>query len=177
MNLGISVPSILSVDSQKAMSLRIINKNVNILCDEKGKELFLFPKNTLMDKICCDSWGEIMRYMKYHPYIVGLRTKKYVGYRPIKIHEFNVDHFINYYYENDGLHSMLQYNCPGDPILSVDGHYMRLFGSDICCSIEYKKVKLSSNDIVFMNNTTILSSIVLIKSRSQYNYVIFVPCD
>ena len=59
-----------------------------VISDNNGKQMFQFPKNTLLDNILIDLWNNIMRYYTT-PFAVGLRNKTYPGYRLVTEDDVN----------------------------------------------------------------------------------------
>jgi hypothetical protein len=64
-------------------------KNVNKLRDRNGKQILRYPKNTLLDDIIADLWGEIEKYLSCSPFMFGISGDVYPGYREMTKGEFN----------------------------------------------------------------------------------------
>lgn len=98
-----------------------INK---VLCDSKGKTILIFPFDTLLDNVIMDLWSHVMRYLVLRPYIIGDVRIKYPGYHPVTNEEFNMENFLNYYFENNGIRFKAEYDLYAKQFLLVGTKYL-----------------------------------------------------
>lgn len=68
--------------------IRISETTLKIIYGHHDNQLVKFHKGTTLDNIIPDLWSVIVTYMQY-PFIVGLSSEKYDGYRPLTEIEFN----------------------------------------------------------------------------------------
>jgi hypothetical protein len=65
-------------------------ENFHKLCDQNGKQILRYPKNTLLDGIISDLWkGEIRKYLSCPPFMFGTTENVYPGYRKMTNDEFH----------------------------------------------------------------------------------------
>lgn len=83
------------------MSISIVDKRT--IHDKNGKKILNIPINSLLNNIIIDLWGDIVRYMDYYPFIIGIDKPHY---RKITLDEFeNMKiKFMEYYWKNNGVH-------------------------------------------------------------------------
>lgn len=112
---------------KKRMYLTITQKHTNVIKDSKGNKLYKFPCNTLLDDILIDLWSEIIKYMYYHQYALGIHNKTHIGYRKMTKDEFDSHkvNFLNYYWMNKGIYSLDDLGSSENKFLTVDGHYIK----------------------------------------------------
>lgn len=81
--------------------LTIVNKRS--IYDKNGKKLLTIPQDTSLDKIIIDLWSVIIKYLDYHPFIIGINVP---GYRRMTFGEFDdmKTKFVNYNKDNNGIY-------------------------------------------------------------------------
>ena len=128
-------------------------RKINILYNSTNDNILKYPSDTLLDKIFIDLWDEIIRYINFHPFVLGDNETKYFGYRLMKTEEFNQykDKFIAYYFQNEKtIYSLKEWGA--ENTLLVIGNRLpklqRTFNSYIFCRCEAgKKNNVRFSDI------------------------------
>lgn len=151
-------------------------KNVNIVYNS-NKNIFEYPTDTLLDKICVDIWGDIMRYLNYQPFIVSDGKTPVFGYRKMKKEEFKIykNSFLAYYYQNERIiYGLEKYEIKNSTLLSIDDYLIGArygIGSFVFC---YNEVDRGEKGITFDNMNDIYLSEIMACTYSNKHLTLMI---
>jgi hypothetical protein len=154
------------------MSLTI--NPTNTIYNSNKKRLFTFPNNTTLDNIIPDLWNIIIGYMDVAPFIIGLKSANYPGYRELKNGEFDKyrHKILKYYLINNGMDNIFNLYLNG-AILLIDGCNILTEEGTIKCDDNNAQIRIRYSNELFRGD--IYKSID--KPHNLYQYVVFMVFD
>jgi hypothetical protein len=139
--------------SPNNLMIRISEVTLKIIHDINNNHLLKFQTGTTLDNIIPDLWSVIVTYMQY-PFIVGLASEKYDGYRPLTETEFyeSKDKFFGTYFESEKFIVLTDTKAYTYLDLRINGHNITRNYQDVFLFRDNNKLCFTSQ---FKNNNAI----------------------
>lgn len=110
-----------SVRLSTVINFTIKESHTKIIRDSNGNKILVFQMGTLLDLICNDLWGEMIKYLEYH-IAIGYYCENYKGYRLMRKEEFSKKKIGNYYAKNKGIPYLFDCSKYVNEHLVISGH-------------------------------------------------------